>query len=171
MREANRFILFSLIPVFLLFSASYILFYGIDNLTEGFKEVWDLSFIFYIAGGILLHEGLHGLSMGLAAPGGFRSISFGFEWFAFYTHCNEAIKKPGFQTGVILPWIVTGLIPFLFALVSGSTVVLFLSIIFTWGAAGDFLVWRKTLKLKGKGKILDHPKELGFYYYPDYHLQ
>ena len=166
MRKANRLVFISLVPVILVYSLPYIGIYGFDNYIKGLEDTWNILLLVYLAAGILLHEGLHGLAMGLAAPGKFKSISFGFKWFAFYTHCSEPVKKIFFQIGVLLPWIVTGLAPFIYSLINGSAMILLLSIVFTWGAAGDFLVWWETLQLKGKGRILDHPTEIGFYYYP-----
>ena len=63
--------------------------------------------------GIPLHELLHGLGWMVFTGRGFRSLRFGFmkTEMAPYAHWNEALKVNAYRAGILLPAVVTGLLP------------------------------------------------------------
>lgn len=161
--DANRFALLLLVPVLLLFAFPYYLIWG-ENAFLALKFRSFLFIVLFILGGVVVHELLHGLVWALFAKGGFRSIRFGVKWeyLTPYCHCNKPLKVWQYIAGGLAPLFVMGIIPAVYALVTGQTLIMFFGIFFTWTAAGDILAVWMLRKFKAQQWVYDHPKELGF---------
>ena len=160
--KANLFSLALLIFVIALFGVPYILLWGFSDFDFDLME-WGLFFIFLILG-MIVHEAIHGITWACFAKKGFRSISFGVFWkyLAPYTHCDEPMKIRPYVIAVLMPGIITGVLPAVAGIISGNFLSLILGILLTSGAAGDILVAWRLRKENVHNMVLDHPSECGY---------
>src|SRR5690606_33751740 len=94
-----------------------------------------------LLGGMLLHEVIHAIFFAIFSRNGLRSVSFGINWqhLAPYVNCPEALTVRQYAIATLMPGIALGLIPSLYATVSGAGWFLVFGVFFTAGSAGDFL--------------------------------
>ena len=163
MLRVNRFALTLLIPIVLVFGLPYYLLWGENAfLALRFKSLLFL-FLFVVLG-IVIHELLHGIVWALMARGGFRSIRFGIKWeyLTPYCHCKVPLRVWQYIAGGAAPLLFMGIMPAIWALFKGNTLMMFYGIFFTWTAAGDIMAIWLLSKYKPMHWITDHPSELGF---------
>jgi hypothetical protein len=113
---------------------------------------------------IFVHELIHGIIFAIYAPGGFRSVSFGFNasLAAFYCHCEQPLRVKHYRRAGIAPLVILGLIPLLFGFMTGVTWFKTFGLLLTIGGFGDLIIYYKLLKINRNRFVLDHPDKLGF---------
>ncbi len=171
-----------LVPVFILFFFPFAIFWG-DDFMHKMKELFSafhesgiryaLQFItskifvylFVLIAGIILHELLHGLGWMILARKGFKAVSFGILWkyLTPYAHLKIPVTVMTYRTGILLPGVLLGIIPGLAGLVTGDVEWVFFGFLFTWSAAGDFIMLRMIRHLHSKQLVTDHPEKVGCY--------
>ena len=105
-----------------------------------FKDI--ALFIIAIIIGIVLHEAIHGLTWALFVKERLRAIKFGVlkETFTPYCHCKGFLRVKHYITGAIMPAILLGILPTLWAFINGKIMLFLLGIYFIVAASGDFLI-------------------------------
>jgi hypothetical protein len=174
---ANIFGLLILIPIILIYGIPYFLIWGgqistssfgkaIDNFDFSFLTKGSIIFLSLIVG-IVIHELIHGMVWSIYAKKGFRSIKFGVIWKMLtpYCHCKEPLLVKHYILGAIMPALILGLFPAIYALIVGNIVWLIFGIFFTMAAAGDFLIVNLLIKENWNDLVQDHPSEAGCYIY------
>ncbi|MCD1116635.1 DUF3267 domain-containing protein [Chryseobacterium turcicum] len=123
--------------------------------------------LFFIALGIVLHELIHGLTFLPFCKNGFSSIKFGFlkQYLTPYCHCKEPLKLKYYRIGVVMPAIVLGFLPSVWAIATGNFYLLCFGVFFTMGAAGDFMILMILKNENPDDLVLDHPSEAGCFVY------
>lgn len=123
--------------------------------------------LFFIVLGIVLHELIHGLTFLPFCKNGFKSIKFGFlkQYLTPYCHCKEPLKLKYYRIGVIMPAIILGFLPSVWAVVTGNFYLLCFGIFFIMGAAGDFMILMILKNENPEDLVLDHPSEAGCFVY------
>ena len=113
---------------------------------------------------ILVHEGIHGLVFALYAPRGFKSVSFGFSktMGSPYCHCADAIKVKHYRRAGIAPFIILGLFPLLFGLITGVQWITTFGLLLSGGGFGDLFVWIYLFRFDSNVMVRDHPEKMGF---------
>ncbi len=114
--------------------------------------------------GIVIHELIHGFFMAIFSKNGIKSVKIGMikKSFALYAHCNEPLLAKNMLIVSLAPFVFLGLIPTVYAFISGSLIACFIGFSMTIGAVGDFIYAYLILRT-GLGKmILDHDSEVGF---------
>lgn len=114
--------------------------------------------------GIVIHELIHGFFMAIFSKDGIKSVKFGImkQSFILYAHCKEPLLAKNMLIVSLAPFVFLGLIPTIYAFISGSLIVWFIGFSMTVGAVGDFIYAYLILKT-GLGKmILDNDTEVGF---------
>ncbi|NPE44858.1 MULTISPECIES: DUF3267 domain-containing protein [Sphingobacterium] len=123
--------------------------------------------VLVIAIGVAVHELIHGITWSCYTKNGFRSIKFGvlMKMLTPYCHCKEPLRVRQYIIGALMPSIILGIIPIMYAWYSGNIHILLFAIFFTVSAAGDFmivqLIWREDMR----SLVLDHPSEAGCFIY------
>jgi hypothetical protein len=154
-----------------------LMFLIILSFTYGYGEIWGYgdngirieliksSFLFVFLLGIVFHEILHGLTWSIYAKSGFKSIKFGFKWkhLTPFCHCTEELKVKHYKRGAVMPLLVLGLLPSIYAVIVGNSTVFFYGLVFTCVSAGDIIVLFMLRKLNNEIYIFDHPNKMGFY--------
>jgi len=163
MGEVNLIALAMIFPILAIILTPFILIWDYETFEMGMDRFMD-NFLFYILGGVILHELLHGVTWGYFASKGFRSIKFGMKWkyLTPYCHCKEPLKVKHYKIGGGMPLIVMGIIPSIIGLILGNGEMLTIGIFFTWAAGGDIIALYMLRKLEGNSYISDHPHKMGF---------
>lgn len=127
---------------------------------------WWISLIIFIIG-IVLHELIHGISWSFFTKNGFKSIKFGIIWKMLtpYCHCKEALPRNHYLIGVIMPFILLGLLPAVVGIAINNDYFLFFGFIFSVAALGDLLIINLLRKEAPNNLIEDHPSEIGYFVY------
>lgn len=115
---------------------------------------------------IVLHELIHGLTWACFSEHHWKDISFGVKWESLtpYCTCKAPLGKGQYILGALMPMFVLGVLPTVAAIVTGSWLLLVLSVIMFSAAAGDvMIVWKfLTYRVKGSEAVyIDHPTEAG----------
>ena len=164
--KANRLALLMLIPITAIAIIPFVLINGFEPLANGvvFLKNHQLHILVAFLLLIFIHEGLHGVTWAYFAKSGFKSISFGIKWSYItpYCHCSEPLKRNHYILGGIMPGLITGILPMVYANITANGWLLSASIFLTATANGDFLVLKRVLKHSSGYTFLDHPKEIGF---------
>ena len=169
--KANNIGLKLLIPTILIYGLPFYLIWK-DSIS--FKDLFSagsgwvfLKWLTIFLAGIVAHELVHGITWALYAKKGFRSIKFGVLWkyITPYCHCKEPLQIRHYLIGAITPFIFVGLLPAVYAIITGSINWLLFGIFYTVGAVGDFLIIKLLLPEKRNDYALDHPSEAGCYVY------
>lgn len=158
-------------PLMILFCALYVMYNG-DNgngpiyLPElPMQEM--LKFLCGLLICLVLHELVHGFVWGLFAKNHYKDISFGVIWSMLtpYCCCKAALKKWQYMLGSIMPLVVVGILPTVYAIMTGSSFLFWLGIFMVLGAGGDIIICLKMLFYRSNEKemiFMDHPYECGF---------
>lgn len=171
--KANIMVLLLTIPVLLIFGLPYY-FIWIHGQDVTWSAVWQSAFppgvsskglflLLVTLIGIVVHEGIHGITWALFASRGFRSIQFGVMWKMLtpYCHCNEPLKVREYIIGALMPALLLGFIPAILGLVSGHPGILMFGMFFLLAAGGDFMIVALIRKEHPDTLVQDHPSEAG----------
>lgn len=173
--KANIFALFLFIPIILLYTLPFYLiwernenpFVFIKNMLEITSLSSALIGVLIVVIGVVVHELIHGITWSCYTKNGFRSIKFGvlLKMLTPYCHCKEPLRIRQYIIGALMPSIILGIIPIIYAWYSGNIHILLFAIFFTVSAAGDFmivhLIWREDMR----SLVLDHSSEAGCFIY------
>ena len=176
--KANIYGLLGMIPILTIYTIPFYLIWN-EKLTivyfkNYFKEFstnnpLPLSVLIIIAMilGIIMHELIHGITWSKYTEKGFKSIKFGILWKMLtpYCHCKEPLKVKEYILGAIMPAIVLGLIPAMYAIIFGNILFLVFGVFFTTVAIGDFMIINLLRKENMNSLVLDHPTEAGCFIY------
>ena len=117
----------------------------------------------------VIHELIHGLFFSMLAEGKFKSVKFGImpakKLFSFYCQCKEKLRLNQYRIAIIMPLIITGIIPAIVSILIGDNLLFSWSIICILLAGDDILILLKTSKEKKNVWIFDHPTKGGYYVY------
>lgn len=150
--------------------------FSFENFSRTFKRLIEKytflsGFIplFFMVLGIVLHELIHGLTFLPFCKDGFKSIKFGFlkQYLTPYCHCKEPLKLKYYRIGVIMPAIILGFLPSVWAIITGNFYLLCFGIFFIMGAAGDFMILMILKNENPEDLVLDHPSEAGCFVYTE----
>ncbi|MBO4539636.1 MAG: DUF3267 domain-containing protein [Clostridia bacterium] len=161
----------------ILFFVSFVLFGAINLfdkrtpvLTTG--SVWFDSLlalgIFVV--GMFAHEGLHalsGMAFGKLKP---SQIKFGFDLRGanLYTHFDSPMPIKGYIATVIMPCVITALIPIALLTALGGIIPLGAACLLFAGCAGDIIMFFSAVKQDKNALVSDHPTALAYYLvYPE----
>ncbi len=116
-----------------------------------------------IVAGIAVHELIHGVVFAFFAKKGIKSVKFGIVWKMLtpYAHCKEPLPIRSYMLGVIMPFILLGFLPGIYAIFTGNLPLLFFAIFFSGAAVGDFMILNLIYKENKDNLVLDHPTEGG----------
>jgi hypothetical protein len=143
----------------------HVLLFGNAVLTvtlPGFLLFLTVMFIF-----IVLHEAIH--LIGFRYIGGVpkRELDWGFNWkmMVAYAHVKRPITVKQMKKVLLLPFVPTGLLPFLAGISINAVPLTIMGVILTAGCFGDFVLYRKLLKFPEHALVLDRPAKPGFTVY------
>ena len=120
-------------------------------------------FLFSIIIGIVLHELIHGLTWALFVKERLGAIKFGFikKHLTPYCHCKGFLRVKHYIIGAIMPAILLGILPTLWAFINGSVMIFFLGVYFIVAASGDFLIIYLLRNQHRNNYVKDHETQPG----------
>ncbi|KGX89317.1 hypothetical protein N781_09440 [Pontibacillus halophilus JSM 076056 = DSM 19796] len=138
----------------------YILLWGFD-----FYFSWEFLVQFYLANlvGITLHELVHALAFVFIGKASRSNVKFGFMWRHAmpYVHCNQPVSFGAYTYVILLPVVLTGILPMVMGLWVGSQLIVCASIFLIAGGTGDWIIYKKVQSVEGFSWVQDHPSEAG----------
>ena len=146
------------------------LVWGWGALGDGFgaliSPLW--RFLLLFVGGVLVHEGLHGIAWRLAgaAPGSVR-LGFQVQTLTPYAHSSAPMTARAYRIGAATPGIVLGIVPAVIGLVLGVGAVFWFGLLFTLAAGGDALILWLLRGVSGRRLVEDHPSKPGCLVLPE----
>ena len=163
--RANIVAMIMAVPVVLIMALPYYFIWH-GNIFHALSSSWWI-FLLSLPVGIILHEGLHGITWAIFAKGGFRSIKFGIKWeyFTPYCHCDKPLRVWQYFLGAVMPLVVMGIIPWILGTIIGNELVVFFAMFYTWAAGGDIQAIWVMRRFSANDLVSDHPEELGFIVY------
>lgn len=96
-------------------------------------------------------------------------MNCGMKWNYLNPFCyyKDPLKVRTYIIGLLMPGLIFGVVPLIWALINGSLLIFLFGVIFTFMAGGDFWLAGK-LRNEPPDKIVrDHPSEKGCYIYRD----
>ena len=167
MSEANLYALVATAPPVMLTVIGYGLLWGFSELGRGAATLFNSFFVFIVVLilGVVVHELLHGLTWALAGGNRWRTIRFGFQLKTLipYAHSTEPLEVNAYRIGVLMPGLLTGLVPSLIGVMSGNGLLTAFGIVFTVAAGGDFLILWLLRNVRPGTLVEDHPERAGCY--------
>ncbi len=126
--------------------------------------VSGLLFIVIILFGIIFHEFIHAVFFLPFLNKKFKGITFGFNKInmAPYVHIKDSITFWGYRLGVVMPFLILGIIPLLTGLIKGHFFTLLFGLFMKLIAAGDLMLLKKTSQIDSNYLIQDLPNDIGF---------
>ena len=160
--KANLFVAVAAVPVIGLGMFLFFFFHR----DVPFRMMNGIVFLFAVLALTVIHELIHGLTWSVFSKDHFKDIEFGFmkEYLTPYCTCKVPLKKKGYVLGTLMPLIVLGILPAVFALIVGNPDLLILGLVMILSAGGDVLIVLRLLRYKTDAKdivLLDHPTQAG----------
>ncbi len=167
MRQASVYSLALALPPAFLLAWGYAFRWGWEAFWAGFDalfgNLWVFLGVFLV--GVIVHEGIHGVSWAIFGKKPLHAIKFGFQWKTItpYAHCKEPMEVNAYRLGTVMPGVVLGLIPALVGIGTGAGSWLMFGLIFTTAAGGDFLILWLLRGVQAGKQVEDHPTQAGCY--------
>lgn len=153
----------SLLPTIVFFIISIALYYSIwgfvwDISLSGFLKLYLFSFI-----GIVVHEFVHGIAFIGIGKAKLSDVKFGVLWKSMtpYAHCKIPLSIRAYKVSLLLPAIVTGIIPLIIGLSMESLLTVIVAAFLTTAGIGDWMMYRKLQPFPSNATVIDHPSEIG----------
>nr|WP_307999587.1 DUF3267 domain-containing protein [uncultured Merdimonas sp.] len=158
--KANVMVLVTSFPVMLIL---ILLWIAADRGPIGLRGSSYLPLLILFLVTAYIHEVLHGVGWCLGTKEKWKSIYIGMMWSSLtpYCHCKEPLEPGKYLFGCLLPGTVLGLGIYILAFITGSSFLLWLSLLNVLGAGGDMLIAWYARRYR-TGYVLDHPTECGF---------
>jgi hypothetical protein len=139
----------------------------------GFRLDFEFGFFwrFYIGIliGVVFHEVLHAIGFMIFGKAKMKDIKFGVIWkhITPYAHCKVPLKINAYRIALLLPFILTGIIPLIIALSIGNGLLFSLAVFLIVGGIGDWIIFRKIRKYHRTSLISDHHSAIGCIVYKE----
>jgi hypothetical protein len=163
--RANFLMVYFALPAILLLGVPYFLLWGIAGVRSIFVDGGLVPLLLAVLVGIVVHEAIHGLTWKITTGKPFGVIRFGFDWKTVtpYAHCTEAMRARPYRIGAVMPLLLLGLFPSLWAIAFGSASWAAFGLFFTFAAGGDMLILWLLRDIAPDALVEDHPTRAGCY--------
>jgi len=120
--------------------------------------------IFILFGGILLHQLIHALTASRFTTKGFNSLKFNLRLKILpYYNCKEPLMVNQYKIVLLMPIIILGIIPLIFAFISGNAIIFIYGLFFVSFSSTDLILLFLLRRAKSEDRIFRHPDKAGFY--------
>lgn len=162
--KANLYGILTSLPFILLFSINYIYLWGVESFSKGFI-IFDFHyFLPVILIGMPIHEIIHWIVL-IIGKKSLKNVKFGFHIKVLTpcVRCKEPVAAQLYRIAAIMPGIILGILPSVYGIITGNSLILFCGLIFIFAAGGDLLILWLTRNVSIDEYVLDHPKKAGCY--------
>ena len=153
---------FILLPAVFLFI--FVINFGAGAFLIGVNDFFTLANLFLIfTAGFLVHELLHFLTWQGLSRFPIQEFRIGMRWNSFtpVIGCQRPMKVKPLMIGLLVPYLVQGVLPLVFAFYLANTWLLFASVIFMAWASADILTFLLLWKVDKGGFAEMHRSKLG----------
>lgn len=134
---------------------------GTIVMSTGNMLIWSLVLVAMI----VVHELIHGVTWAIFAPHHWNSVEFGFivKYLTPYCTCGEPLARHQYVIGALMPTLLLGVAPAVFAIFSGNLDWLLMGCVMVLGGGGDLTIVLKLLRYRGGADTvyIDHPYAAG----------
>jgi len=159
-----------IVPVGIAGATPFHLLWGEAAMNAGSEALFGSPWVFLgaIAGGIVVHEALHGLTWQATAEED-SAVEYGVKWKTLtpYAHLKRPVTAWAYRWGTAMPGLVLGVAPLVASLATGSGVLFWFGLIFTWVASGDAMILWMIRDVSPDKVVEDHPERAGCWVVPD----
>lgn len=113
--------------------------------------------------GIAVHELIHALTAFVYGKVKPSETRFGFQWKSMtpYFHSKVPIPAGKFRVVAIMPLLLIGVVPYIWAMFLGNGWLVAFGILFILAATGDLLILWLIRDIDSKQLVQDHPEKIG----------
>ncbi len=146
------------------------LYWGVYGLPDSVQSFLDLPLwlpAILLVGGIVVHEGIHGITWKLFATAETAEVEYGVKWKQLtpYAHLKGKSECRAYRLGTVMPAVLMGILPFLIGLILAAPLVYGFGVLFTLAAIGDFMILWTLRGVPGTALVEDHPSRAGAFVY------
>lgn len=136
-------------------------FYGIVHDFDA--SAINLALILWFVVFIVLHELVHAIGWKFASGLPWSQFKFGFLWQSLspYCHAKAPMNVVAYRIGAVMPLLVTGILPWLVALVLADSMLAIVGTVLISAAVGDLYILWTLRKVPDKAEVEDHPSQAG----------
>lgn len=111
----------------------------------------------------IVHELLHGVAWSMFCEKKWKSVQFGIIWKMItpYCSCLEPLSWLPYLIGALAPCMILGVVPYIVAIISGNSLLLWFAIFNIAAAGGDLMVALHICKDQ-PSLMMDLPEECGY---------
>jgi len=144
----------------------YLLYFTLQKGSSQAAEVDARRLALFLAlliAGITFHEVLHALGWIIAGQLPASRVGFGFKFHTLspYAHLRGPVPARIYRTGVVLPLLTLGLVPYVLGILLANQLVMIYGLFFVLAAGGDILVLWLLRSVPGEALVQDHPTRAG----------
>jgi len=161
--KANLYAVLPSLPFILLFSIIYIYLWGLESFSKSFI-ISNFRYLLIILIGVPIHEIIHWIVLVIGKKS-VKNVKFGFHIKALCpcVRCKVPVTVQLYRIALIMPGIILGILPSVYGIITGNSLILFWGLVFILAAGGDLLVLWLIRKVSIDEYVLDHPKKAGCY--------
>ncbi len=154
-------------PAWILLVAPLILHLILWGLNDSLHDILRIEILLavipVVAFFIVLHEAIHAITWMIAGHLSPRDLRFGIDrkTLSPYCHATKAIPARAYRIGAIMPAILTGFLPLLYAYAVSDAAIALLASFMISAAVGDFFVIYLLRDIPPSARLLDHPQNIG----------
>ena len=151
-------------PLIVLLCAAFFACNASGTITMGIAGFWLWLLVLVVL--IVVHELIHGITWAIFAPNHWKTVEFGFivAYFTPYCTCGEPLKRYQYVIGALMPTLLLGIVPAIYAIASGSLPWLLTGCMMVLGGGGDLTIVLRLLRYHSGGTdtvYIDHPYAAG----------
>ncbi len=166
-RIEDRSVAMSALPLWLfvlmlvLMIVPVLLYMAVHSRTQDWDMAW-LTFVYALVL-VLLHEGVHAIAWKWASGLPWSAFSFGIQWKTVtpYCHSNTPMPVKAYRIGALMPLILTGLLPWVIAVIVQDVDLANASALLISGAGGDLFILWSIRDLPASVLLQDHDTQAG----------
>lgn len=145
---------------FIVLLAAYFMIWGLQWMST--REI--LLFFVATLAGLWIHEYIHAFAFWAFGKVKWSSIDIRAEWAkgVLVCHTDEEMRISAYRISVALPFIVLGIIPYIWIITTGGSIpLLYTAAAMIVGGVGDCIMLWLLRNVDGKDWVKDHPTEMG----------
>ena len=168
--------LFDLVKVnilsLVLFAVFFVVGLAINLFATGNSQIFSIAVwldilisVIIVIVGVIAHESIHAIGGIVFGKCKKTDIKFGVKLKegVFYCHIDKELTVKAYRIMLILPVIITGIIPYIFSVMFGSVMLVAVFSILIAGGAGDTIMFLDLLKKDKNSLVIDHPDFVAYY--------
>jgi len=139
----------------------YVVLVGLDNARN--QEIFSIWTFVGLIALIIIHELVHGSTWKFVTGYPWSAFKYGVLWKVLTPYCHAKIPMTiqPYRIGAMMPLVLTGILPWIIAIVLQNTVLAIISAGMISAAVGDIYIWSTLRGLPDDTLVSDHPSQAG----------